>query len=57
MSSRFPCKIRFGCKPNLPGLGSATVVISKIDAYGAVGMHVAFGRVRRKISPTGLGKK
>ncbi len=21
MSSRFPCKIRFGYKPNLPGLG------------------------------------
>ena len=35
MSEKFVAQFRFGCKPNLPGLGSETVVIAKIDAYGA----------------------
>ena len=34
-SSRFPRRIRFGCKPNLPDLGTQTVIFSKIDTYGA----------------------
>jgi len=34
-------------KPNLPGLGSETVVVSKIDAYGLV----------RKPNLPGLGVK
>ena len=34
MSEKFVAQFRFGCKPNLPALGSETVVIAKIDAYG-----------------------
>ncbi|MCY3743449.1 MAG: hypothetical protein OXH00_20745, partial [Candidatus Poribacteria bacterium] len=29
-SSRFPRRIRFGCKPNLPDLGVATVIFLKL---------------------------
>ena len=36
MSEKFVSKFRFGCKPNLPDLGSERVVVSKIDTYGAV---------------------
>ena len=36
MSEKFVAQFRFGCKPNLPALGSETVVIAKIDAYGSV---------------------
>ena len=46
-SSRFPRRIRFGCKPNLPDLGTQAVIFSKIDTYGAVSQpHLPFwGRV------------
>ena len=30
----------YTAKPNLPGLGTETVAVSKIDTYGAVGMQV-----------------
>ena len=35
----FVAKFRFGCKPNLPGLGSETVIFSKIDTYGERSVH------------------
>ena len=43
-SSRFPWKIRFGSKPNLPGLGSAAVFLLKLTPM-----------VRFQTAPIGLG--
>ena len=39
MSEKFVAKFRFGCKPNLPVLGSETVIFSKIDTYGGTCQH------------------
>ena len=38
MSEKFVAKVRFDCKPNLPGPGSETVIFSKIDTYGVIDM-------------------
>ena len=37
MSEKFVCKFRFGWETEPTGPGSETVVIAKIDTYGAVG--------------------
>ncbi len=34
MSSRFLCRIRSGCKPNLPGLGLRRLLLLKLTLMG-----------------------
>jgi len=57
--SRFPRRIRFGWETEPTGPGSETIVVSKIDTYGAVPNRTyrvwegKIGRKNRKLNAPG----